>query len=109
MTISNFRQTLESTEPTRAPPEPKTDSIDWHWRSVSSPSTLHSMPAGRVQIGSKINLAQLVDSPDEAIWKIYWMAMLIIYYVIVNNVCNLPIGLLWWLQIEPIIQVGLMV
>ena len=51
-------------EPTRTPPEPKTNSTNWHRRSISGPFAFHPMPVGQVRAGSKIDPAQLVDSPN---------------------------------------------
>ena len=51
------------TEHTWSPPKPKTDSIDWSRRSVSSHSSFHPTLAGRVQVGSKTDPTQPVDTP----------------------------------------------
>ena len=43
---------------TRTPPEPKTDSTNWHWQSISGPSAFHPTLAGRVRARSKTDPAQ---------------------------------------------------
>ena len=45
-------------ELTRTPPEPKTDSTNWHWQSISGPSAFHPTLAGRVRARSKTDPAQ---------------------------------------------------
>ena len=50
-------------EQTWSPFEPKTDLTNWRRRSISGHSSVHSTPAGRVQVGSKTDSAQPVDIP----------------------------------------------
>ena len=66
--VCRIRRLSQPTEPTRTPPDPKTDSTEWRRRSVSGPSASHLTHGGSGPGWVQNRPARPVDSPT---WKRY--------------------------------------